>query len=189
MLGTIISARHGCNGCGSRNNSLGMGCLGCPHSNLGRVRGVKGFGQTDDTGSGIPDTSTSFNPTTGLSSGSLTDELNYLFPFGGTIDSTGNVTAGSTGSNSSSSNTSSSNSNPLASLAASISSLALKMFGPQPSLIPGTSVVYNPATGQMVSSTGTALSATAIMSSLSSYLPLILLVGGGMFVISMMEKK
>jgi hypothetical protein len=67
MLGTIISARHGCNGCGSRNNSLGMGCLGCPHSNLGRVRGVKGFGQTDDTGSGIPDTSTSFNSSTGTS--------------------------------------------------------------------------------------------------------------------------
>jgi hypothetical protein len=55
-----------------------------------------------------------------------------------------------------------------------------------PYVIPGTSVVYNPATGQMSSSTGLSTTATAITSEISSFLPLILLAVGAMIVLPML---
>lgn len=47
-----------------------------------------------------------------------------------------------------------------------------------PSLIPGTSAIYNPATGQVTTALGTNLSAaSAPLAAISSYLPLIVVVG------------
>jgi hypothetical protein len=53
-----------------------------------------------------------------------------------------------------------------------------------PGLIPGTSLVYNPATGQITNALGTA---QQISSSLGSILPLLLLAGGAFLLIEMME--
>jgi hypothetical protein len=62
-----------------------------------------------------------------------------------------------------------------------------------PGLIPGTSVVYNPATGQLINSslltTAGGVVSTASLSSLSSLLPLLLIGGVALVVIEGMGKK
>ena len=61
-----------------------------------------------------------------------------------------------------------------------------------PSLIPGTNLVYNPATGQMENATYGGLTGSQISaistSSLTAYLPMILLGGGLLLVVMMMGK-
>ena len=61
-----------------------------------------------------------------------------------------------------------------------------------PSLIPGTNLVYNPATGQMANATYGGLTGSQISaistSSLTAYLPMILLGGGLLLVVMMMGK-
>lgn len=54
-----------------------------------------------------------------------------------------------------------------------------------PYVIPGTSVVYNPATGQMSSSTGLSAASTEI----TSMLPIILLAVGAMIILPMLGGK
>ena len=60
-----------------------------------------------------------------------------------------------------------------------------------PSLIPGTNLVYNPATGQVSSATGlnsAGLASVDIASQLTSMLPILLLGGGAILVVMMMGK-
>ena len=56
-----------------------------------------------------------------------------------------------------------------------------------PSLVAGTGLVYNPATGQLVSGTTGAQVASSIASSLSSILPLLLVVGAAVLILPMLK--
>ena len=73
-----------------------------------------------------------------------------------------------------------------AALTAATTAVKLNLATQSPSLIPGTSLVYNPATGQIANAVGTT---QALTSSLSSMLPLLLLAGGAFLLISMMGKR
>lgn len=72
--------------------------------------------------------------------------------------------------------------------AAAAAARALAM-SQQPNVIPGTSAIYNPATGQITSALGTNLTAaTAPLSAISSYIPLFLGVGVVIAVLSVLKK-
>jgi hypothetical protein len=78
-----------------------------------------------------------------------------------------------------------------ASIAAAIAAAANAATGvyratSSPSVIPGTNAIYNPATGQITNAG--LLSTSGLGASLSSMLPLLLLVGGGLLLVSAMGK-
>ena len=135
--------------------------------------------ETQITGLGTP---TATVPVTNSQTGLTTNA--YVYPSGEIVDANGNILQGPTGSGAGSGL---SLSQILGSAATAATTAAkINQSLQSPSLIPGTSLVYNPATGQITNSLGTA---QALTSSLSSMLPLLLLAGGAFLLISMMGKR
>jgi hypothetical protein len=110
----------------------------------------------------------------------------YQYPSGEIVDQNGNIIQGPSGSGASAG--SGVNLAQLLGAASTAATTAAKINQSlqTPSLIPGTSLVYNPATGQISNATGVA---QALTSSLGSMLPLLLLAGGAFLLISMMGKR
>lgn len=114
----------------------GVGCGGCQHANMGmgclgcpNNKSVNGLGDTVD----VP------MPATDMGDGGMV-------PIG-TVDTTVATGGGGSGFNWTA----------LTSAITQFGGQVFKAFGPQPSLIPGTNVVYNPQTGQYVPATGLSL--------------------------------
>jgi hypothetical protein len=142
------------------------------------VFGMHGLGLGDDSGASY-DIDPGADPFSGINyDPSLLDPT--LLSVG--LDTSPGSTTTSTGS--------SSGVTP-ASIAAAIAAAANAATGvyratSTPSVIPGTNAIYNPATGQITNAG--LLSTSGLGTTLSSMLPLLLLVGGGLLLVSAMGK-
>ena len=121
----LVSGRSGIGCGGCQHANMGMGCLGCPHNHS-----VNGLGDTID----VP--MPAYDPT-------IDPGMSANIPPVGTVDTT-IATGGGSGFNWGGLTTSLTN----------FGSQLFRAFGPQPNLIPGTNVVYNPQTGAYVPATG-----------------------------------